>query len=146
MKKLLHVLLLVPLVSFGQSDLEKYDSALFFINMIREYQQLIPLELDEELNKLAQSRVDELAFKGFYIQSEDDTGEIYLYTDREKPYNNDYFLHASIGLSLPGDSDFTYDELTSESYTNIGFAKAVASPENRDKGRVYTMIVLDTIH
>ena len=146
MKKLLHVLLLVPLVSFGQSDLEKYDSALFFINMIREYQQLIPLELDEELNKLAQSRVDELAFKGFYIQSEDDTGEIYLYTDREKPYNNDYFLHASIGLSLPGDSDFTYDELTSESYTNIGFAKAVASPENRDKGRVYIMIVLDTIH
>ena len=146
MKKLLHVLLLVPLVSFGQSDLEKYDSALFFINMIREYQQLIPLELDEELNKLAQSRVDELAFKGFYIQSEDDTGEIYLYTDREKPYNNDYFLHASIGLSLPGDSDFTYDELTSESYTNIGFAKAVASPENRDKGRVYTMIVMDSLH
>ena len=146
MKKLLHVLLLVPLVSFGQSDLEKYDSALFFINMIREYQQLIPLELDEELNKLAQSRVDELAFKGFYIQSEDDTGEIYLYTDREKPYNNDYFLHASIGLSLPGDSDFTYDELISKRFTNIGFAKAVASPENRDKGRVYTMIVMDTIH
>ena len=146
MKKLLHVLLLVPLVSFGQSDLEKYDSALFFINMIREYQQLIPLELDEKLNKLAQSRVDELAFKGFYIQSEDDTGEIYFYTDREKPYNNDYFLHASIGLSLPGDSDFTYDELTSESYTNIGFAKAVASPENRDKGRVYTMIVMDSLY
>ena len=146
MKKLLLVLLFVPLVSFGQSDLEKYDSALFFINMIREYQQLIPLELDEELNKLAKSRVDELAFKGFYIQSEDDTGEIYLYTDREKPYNNDYFLHASIGLSLPGDSDFTYDELISKRFTNIGFAKAVASPENRDKGRVYTMIVMDTIH
>ena len=146
MKKLFLVLLFVPLVSFGQSDLEKYDSALFFINMIREYQQLIPLELDEELNKLAQSRVDELAFKGFYIQSEDDTGEIYLYTDREKPYNNDYFLHASIGLSLPGDSDFTYDELISKRFTNIGFAKAVASPENRDKGRVYTMIVMDTIH
>ena len=56
------------------------------------------------------------------------------------------FLHASIGLSLPGDSDFTYDELTSKRFTNIGFAKAVASPENRDKGRVYTMIVMDTIH
>ena len=146
MKKLLLILLLVPIVSFGQDDLEQYDSALFFINMIREYQQLIPLELDEELNKLAQSRVDELAFKGFYIQSEDDTGEIYLYTDREKPYNNDYFLHASIGLSLPGDSDFTYDELTSERFTNIGFAKALASPENKDKGRVYIMIVMDTIH
>ena len=146
MKRLLLVLLFVPLVSFGQSDLEKYDSALFFINMIREYQQLIPLELDEKLNKLAKSRVDELAFKGFYIQSEDDTGEIYLYTDREKPYNNDYFLHASIGLSLPGDSDFTYDELTSKRFTNIGFAKAVASPENRDKGRVYTMIVMDSLY
>ena len=146
MKKSLLVLLLIPLVSFGQSDLEKYDSALFFINMIREYQQLIPLELDEELNKLAQSRVDELAFKGFYIESEDETGEIFLYTDREKPYDNDYFLHASIGLSLPGDSDFTYDELTSERFTNIGFAKALASPENNDKGRVYIMIVMDTIH
>ena len=95
MKKLLLVLLLVPLISFGQSDLEKYDSALFFINMIREHQQLKPLELDEKLNKLAQSRVDELAFKGFYIESEDETGEIFLYTDREKPYDNDYFLHAS---------------------------------------------------
>ena len=145
MKRLLLVLLFVPLVSFGQSDLEKYDSALFFINMIREYQQLIPLELDEELNKLAQSRVDELAFKGFYIQSEDDTGEIYLYTDR-KPYDNDYYLHASIALILPGDDNFTYEQITSKIATKIGFAKAVASPENRDMGRVYTMIVLDTIH
>ena len=85
MKKLLLVLLLVPLVSFGQSDLEQYDSALFFINMIREHQQLKHLELDEKLNKLAQSRVDELAFKGFWYESEDETGETYFYEDG-KPY------------------------------------------------------------
>ena len=145
MKKLLLILLLVPIVSFGQDDLEQYDSALFFINMIREYQQLIPLELDEELNKLAQSRVDELAFKGFYIQSEDDTGEIYLYTDR-KPYDNDYYLHASIALTLPGDSDFTYEQITSKIATKIGFGKAEASPMNENKDRVYTMIVMDSLY
>ena len=145
MKKLLLLLLLVPLVSFGQSDLEQYDSALFFINMIREHQQLKPLELDEKLNKLAQSRVDELAFKGFWYESEDKTGELYLYEDG-KPYKNDYFLDASIGLTLPGNDNITYEQITSKIATKIGFAKAVASPENRDKGRVYTMIVLDTIH
>ena len=145
MKKLLLVLLFVPLVSFGQSDLEKYDSALFFINMIREHQQLKPLELDEKLNKLAQSRVDKLAIKGIYMESEDETGEIYLYTDRE-PYDNDYYLHASIALTLPGDLDFTYEQITSKIATKIGFGKAVASPENRDKGRVYTMIVMDSLH
>ena len=145
MKKLLHVLLLVPLVSFGQSDLEKYDSALFFINMIREHQQLKPLELDEKLNKLAQSRVDELAFKGFWYESEDKTGELYLYEDG-KPYKNDYFLDASIGLTLPSNDNITYEQITSKIATKIGFAKAVASPENRDKGRVYTMIVMDSLY
>ena len=145
MKKLLLLLLLVPLVSFGQSDLEQYDSALFFINMIREHQQLKPLELDEKLNKLAQSRVDELAFKGFWYESEDKTGELYLYEDG-KPYKNDYFLNASIGLTLPGNDNITYEQITSKIATKIGFAKAVASSENRDKGRVYTMIVMDSLH
>ena len=145
MKKLLLLLLLVPLVSFGQSDLEQYDSALFFINMIREHQQLKPLELDEKLNNLAQSRVDELAFKGFWYESEDKTGELYLYEDG-KPYKNDYFLDASIGLTLPGNDNITYEQITSKIATKIGFAKAVASPENRDKGRVYTMIIMDSLH
>ena len=113
--------------------------------MIREHQQLKPLELDEKLNKLAQSRVDELAFKGFWYESEDETGETYLYEDG-KPYKNDYFLNASIGLTLPGNNNISYDQITSERATKIGFAKAVASPENRDKGRVYTMIVMDSLH
>ena len=113
--------------------------------MIREHQQLKHLKLDEKLNKLAQSRVDELAFKGFWYESEDETGEIYLYEDG-KPYENDYFLNASIGLTIPGDDNFTYEQITSKIATKIGFAKAVASPENRDKGRVYTMIVMDSLH
>ena len=145
MKKLLLVLLIFPLASFGQSDLEQYDSALFFINMIREHQQLKHLKLDEKLNKLAQSRVDELAFKGFWYESEDETGETYFYEDG-KPYKNDYFLNASIGLTLPGNNNISYDQITSERATKIGFGKAVASPENRDKGRVYTMIVMDSLH
>ena len=146
MKKLFHLLILVPLVSFGQSDLEQYDSALFFINMIREYQQLKPLELDEKLNKLAQSRVNLLAIKGIYMESDDETGEVFFYTNKE-PYDNDYFLHASIALTIPGnDHNFTYDQITSKIATKIGFGKAVASPENRDKGRVYTMIVMDSLH
>ena len=146
MKKLLLVLLIFPLASFGQSDLEQYDSALFFINMIREYQQLKPLELDEKLNKLAQSRVDEIAVKGIYMESEDETGEVFFYTNKE-PYDNDYFLHASIALTIPGNDDnFTYDQITSKIATKIGFGKAKASPMNENKDRVYTMIVMDSLH
>ena len=146
MKKLFLLLLLVPLVSFGQSDLEQYDSALFFINMIREYQQLKPLELDEKLNKLAQSRVDKLAIKGIYMESDADTGEIYNSTVR-KPYDNDHYLHASIALTIPGNDDnFTYDQITSKIATKIGFGKAKASPMNDNKDRVYTMIVMDSLY
>jgi len=147
MKKLLLVLLLIPLVSFGQSDTEKYDSALFFINMIREYQELKPLELDEKLNEIAQSRVVDLALKGVYFASEDETGEIFWWKNN-KPYENDYFLDAAIGLTLPGtdNDDFTYDQLTSKRATKIGFATAKASPENENKGRVYTMIVMDSLY
>ena len=146
MKKLFLLLLLVPSASFGQSDLEQYDSALFFINMIREHQQLKPLELDEKLNELAQSRVNLLAIKGFYMESDDETGEIYNMTVR-KPYENDYYLHASIALTIPGDDDnFTYDQITSKIATKIGFGKAKASPMNENKDRVYTMIVMDSLH
>ena len=145
MKKLFHLLILVPLVSFGQSDLEKYDSALFFINMIRQHQQLNPLELDEKLNKLAQSRVDELAIKGIYMESDDDTGEIYNFTVR-KPYDNDHYLHASIALTIPGNDNFTYEQIISKIATKIGFGKAKASPMNENKDRVYTMIVMDSLY
>ena len=145
MKKLFLLLLLVPLVSFGQSDLEQYDSALFFINMIREYQQLKPIELDEKLNKLAQSRVDEIAVKGIYMESEDETGEVFFYTNKE-PYDNDYYLHASIALTIPGDDNFTYEQITSKTATKIGFGKAEASPMNENKDRVYTMIVMDSLY
>ena len=146
MKKLFLLLLLVPLVSFGQSDLEKYDSALFFINMIRQHQQLNPLELDEKLNKLAQSRVNLLAIKGIYMESDDETGEVFFYTNKE-PYDNDYFLHASIALTIPGNDDnFTYDQITSKIATKIGFGKAKASPMNENKDRVYTMIVMDSLY
>ena len=145
MKKLLLVLLFIPLVSFGQSDLEQYDSALFFINMIREYQQLKPLELDEKLNELAQSRVDKLAIKGIYMESDDDTGEIYNFTVR-KPYDNDHYLHASIALTIPGNDNFTYEQIISKIATKIGFGKAKASPMNENKDRVYTMIVMDSLY
>ena len=145
MKKLFLLLLLVPLVSFGQSDLEKYDSALFFINMIRQHQQLNPLELDEKLNKLAQSRVNLLAIKGIYMESDDETGEVFFYTNKE-PYENDYYLHASIALTIPGDDNFTYEQITSKTATKIGFGKAEASPMNENKDRVYTMIVMDSLY
>ena len=145
MKKLLLVLLFIPLVSFGQSDLEQYDSALLFINMIREHQQIKPLELDEKLNELAKTRAIKVAEEGNYIESGDETGEVYFYTDVE-PVNNDYYLHASIGLILPGDDNFTYEQITSKTATKIGFGKAKASPMNENKDRVYTMIVMDSLY
>ena len=145
MKKLLFILLFSPLVSFAQDDLEQYDSALFFINMIREHQELKPLELDEKLNQLAKTRAQILAIDGNYKESGDETGEIYIWTTRE-PYDNDYYLDASIALILPDDDNFTYEQITSKIATKIGFGKAKASPENENKDAVYTMIVMDSLY
>ncbi len=145
MKKLLLILLFSPLVSFAQDDLEQYDSALFFINMIREHQELKPLELDEKLNQLAKTRAQILAIDGNYNASDDETGELYFYTNGE-PYDNDYYLDASIALILPDDDNFTYEQITSKIATKIGFGKAKASPMNEKKDAVYTMIVMDSLY
>ena len=145
MKKLLIILLFVPLVSFGQDDLEQYDSALFFINMIREHQQLKPFELDDRLNQLAKRRAQILAIDGDYKASDDETGELYYFTNR-KPYDNDYFLNASIALIIPDSINVTYEQITSKIATKIGFGKALASPMNEKKETVYTMIVMDSLY
>ena len=69
--------------------------------------------LVEKLNQLAKRRAQILAIDGAYKESDDETGELYYFTSR-KPYDNDYFLHASIGLIVPDSTNFPYEQITSK--------------------------------
>jgi hypothetical protein len=143
MKKLL-LLILFPAIMFSQSwdikkDIRKFkiEVALDLTNSVRNHALLEPLALSSRLSKIASSRLDSISIKGEYIASLDDTGEIYWYTNRE---SKNHFKDAIIGLIVPGEDNFTYDQIVCSECTEVGFASAIIDD------KTYTMLVFDKIY
>ena len=111
--------------------------ALELINSVRSNSDLEPLSLNIELSSLAADRLDSTATRGFYEPSKDNTGELYYNTSRK--FDN-YFYDAVIGLIIPGDSNFTYEQITCKSCKEVGFAFKTI------RGKVWTMLVFDTLY
>jgi len=144
MKKLILLLLFITKSLNAQSwklekrkEAKQISTALSLTNSIRLNSSLEPLYLSYELNKLALNRLDSVEQKGFYQPSLDSTGELYYQTSKE--FDN-YFYNAVIGLIVPGDNIFTYEQITCKTCKEIGFASRVI------KDRVWTMLVFDRLY
>ena len=111
--------------------------ALELINSVRSNSDLEPLSLNIELSSLAADRLDSTATRGFYESSKDNTGELYYNTSRE--FDN-YFYNAVIGLIIPGETNFTYEQITCEKCKEVGFASKIIG------GKVWTMLVFDFLY
>ena len=111
--------------------------ALDLTNEIRLQAELKPLILSYKLSKLAKSRLDSISVNGKYIASTDETGEIYFHTNR---FAKNYFKDAVIGLIVPGEENFTYDQITCSECNEIGFATAFI------RKKTYTMLIFDKIY
>ena len=64
-------------------------------------------------------------------------GELYYNTSRE--FDN-YFYNAVIGLIIPGETNFTYEQITCEKCKEVGFASKIIG------GKVWTMLVFDFLY
>ena len=123
-------------ISINQHS-EKQEEALALINSVRNQATLEPLFLSKRLSDLASSRLDSVNINGGYVESLDDTGEIYFRT--EKDFENHYY-NAVIGLIIPGKNNFTYDQITCDACEEIGFASKTIS------STVWTMLVFDSLY
>jgi len=144
MRNLLLLLLFISTSLSAQSwniekekEASKISRALSLTNSIRLNSSLEPLYLSYELNNLALNRLDSIKQKGFYQPSLDSTGELYYHTAKE--FDN-YFYNAVIGLIIPGENIFTYEQITCELCREVGFAS-----RNID-GKNWTMIVFDVLY
>ena len=113
------------------------EEALALINSVRNQATLEPLFLSKRLSDLASSRLDSVKINGGYVESLDDTGEIYFYT--QKDFKN-YYYNAVIGLIIPGKNNFTYNQITCDACEEIGFASKTIS------STVWTMLVFDSLY
>ena len=118
-------------------DSKNQEEALALINSVRNQAKIEPLFLSKRLSDLASSRLDSVEISGGYVESSDDTGEIYFYT--QKDFEN-YYYNAVIGLIIPGKNNFTYDQITCDACEEIGFASKTIS------STVWTMLVFDSLY
>lgn len=123
--------------TFEKSKNYKIAQAVNLTNEVRNQAMLQPITLSKRLSNLASSRLDSVRTNGNYTASLDETGEIYFYT--QKPFENHYY-NAVIGLIIPGENNFTYDQITCADCKEVGFASKTIS------GTVWTMIVFDTLY
>jgi hypothetical protein len=123
MKNLLFTLLLLfPLMSFGQLD---YKRALTFQNDIRSFHDLNKLKYDNSLAESAKVWAIYLAETNKFEFSDDDKGElIYYYKKRENIKIEDYLLDASIGWAIKYNEEETFKQIICEDCEYIGFGIA----------------------
>lgn len=126
MKNLLFILLLAPLISFGQLD---YQKALTFQNDIRSFYGLNKLEYDDSLASSAKDWAIHLAKINGFEFSDDNKGElIYTYKKSNNFEEFDYFLDASIAWVIKYNEEITFKQVICEYCKYIGFGIA----ENKD--------------
>ncbi len=142
MKKLLLLLLFVPLVSFGQNN--QKEEALEYQNITRSYYNLPPLSLSKTLNEKASIWAETLAIKDSLFFSPDDYGELLYYSDKDTEFysenlNANWFLDASIGWIIAGSDSNEFKQVNCINCVLMGFGIA----ENED--RIYVVGKYDYI-
>lgn len=127
MKNLIFILLLFPLISFGQLN---YEKALVFQNDIRNFYSLNELEHNDSLSYLAQLWAEYLSKTNKFEFSDDDKGElIYFYEKKAGLQINNYLLDASIGWVLKySHEEETLKQVICENCVYVGFGIS----ENKD--------------
>jgi hypothetical protein len=127
MKNLIFILLLLPLISFGQLN---YEKALTFQNNIRSFYNLNELKYNDSLAYSAKEWAEYLSETSKFEFSDDDNGElIYIYEKKTGLEINNYLLDASVGWAIQyNGEEETFKQIICENCEYIGFGFA----QNKD--------------
>lgn len=131
MRKL--ILLLLPVFTYAQS----YNSALYLHNTMRDYYNLQPLVVSEELNIIAQEKAFNFANKDKIKHDNSDYGESVYYTD-EILISEDYYSKATIAWTIDSDIESLQQILCD--CKNIGLALSYKN------NKVYVVAIYDKIY
>ena len=130
------LLLLFPLLCYSQ----EFKSAIEFQNLLRGYDQLIPLKHSEKLENVAQKMADEIAVREkIFFDIFDDYGQSVFYTDNFS-FGRDYYLEASIGWVVGDSRDTTLSQILCKDCREIGFGLSISD------SKIYVVAIYDKLY